>query len=155
GASHRPAQRTQSAIAHAVERGQVRVADRHLFQRAGAGPKFRLLRRGHVQVERLGQSAVGRDEILHQIILTRVWLIPGKKGQRDEGDYDGLTLMTRNPTYSGGLVIPALSSAGVAAQPPIALPMPFPACTHSAALPPRSKIGSSPSPLNWPTSRNR
>src|SRR5947209_4804792 len=65
-------------------------------------------------------------------------------------------LRTRKPTYScGGGVSPRLSSAGQAAQRPIALPLPIGPITHSAALPPKSKINSSLlALLNLPPSRS-
>src|SRR6266542_6886340 len=62
---HRPAQRTEPAIAETVQRRKVRLADGDLLQAGGASAEGALFGSGHLAVNGLGDPAMWGDEVWH------------------------------------------------------------------------------------------
>src|SRR5262249_38710415 len=66
---HRPGQRTEAAVAEAVERGQVGVTDRYALEAGRPAAEVVDLGGRHQAVHGLGQPPVRGNQVLHRIVL--------------------------------------------------------------------------------------
>ena len=62
---HGPDERTEAAVAEAIEARQIGVADRHLFERRGLAAKVNSLGQRHHAIYRFASASVRRNQVRH------------------------------------------------------------------------------------------